>query len=68
MVSPDAVGPFIAPCQHEAVTEQTLLFLSLTVVRATTEKEDRRTDCRRSQKMISGQGDTSLSQETSFYI
>jgi hypothetical protein len=24
MVSPDAAGPFITPCQQEAITEQTL--------------------------------------------
>jgi hypothetical protein len=40
MVSADAVGPFIAPCQQEAVTEQTSSSLSLTAVRAITEKRD----------------------------
>jgi hypothetical protein len=37
VVSPDTVGPFITPCQQEAVTEQTTLSLSLTAVRATIE-------------------------------
>jgi hypothetical protein len=63
VVSPDAAGPFISPCQQEAVTEQTSSSLSLTAIRATIEK----TDCRKSQKVIIGQGDTSLSQETSVY-
>jgi hypothetical protein len=40
MVSPDAAGPFITPCQQEAVTEQTSLSLSLTAVRAITERGD----------------------------
>jgi hypothetical protein len=38
MVSPDAVGPFIIPCQQEAVTEQTSLSLFLTAVRAAIER------------------------------
>jgi hypothetical protein len=57
--------PFIDPCQQEAVTEQTLLFISLTAVRATTERWYGRMDCRRSQKVISCQGDNLPSQETS---
>jgi hypothetical protein len=40
MVSPDAVGPFITPCQQEAVTEQTSSSLSLTAVRVTIERGD----------------------------
>jgi hypothetical protein len=32
------VGPFIAPCQQEAVTEQTSSSLSLTAVRAITDR------------------------------
>jgi hypothetical protein len=40
MDSPDAVGPFIAPCQQEAVTEQTSSSLFLTAVRAVTERGD----------------------------
>jgi hypothetical protein len=40
MVSPDAADPFIAPCQQEAVTEQTSSSLSLTAVRAVTERGD----------------------------
>jgi hypothetical protein len=40
MVSPDAAGPFIAPGQQEAVTEQTSLSLSLTAVRAVTERRE----------------------------
>jgi hypothetical protein len=40
VVSPDAVGPFISPCQQEAVTEQTSLSLFLTVVRVVTERGD----------------------------
>jgi hypothetical protein len=38
VVSPDAAGPFIALCQQEAVTEQTLSSLSLTAVRDTIER------------------------------
>jgi hypothetical protein len=38
--SSDTVGPFIAPCQQEAVTEQTLSSPSLTAVRAITERGD----------------------------
>jgi hypothetical protein len=38
MVSPDAAGPFITPCQQEAVTEQISSSLSLTAVRATIER------------------------------
>jgi hypothetical protein len=55
-------GPFIAPCQQEVVTEQTSLSQSLTAVKATIEgggMKDWRMDCGRSQKAISGQGDTS---------
>jgi hypothetical protein len=40
MVSPDAVGPFIAPCQQEVVIEQTLSCLFLTAVRVVTERGD----------------------------
>jgi hypothetical protein len=68
LVSPDAAGPFIAPCQQEAITEQILLSLSLTAVRATIERGDWRMDCKRSQKVINGQGDTSPSQKTSVCI
>jgi hypothetical protein len=38
VVSPDAAGPFIATCQQEAVTEQTLLSLFLTAVSVVTER------------------------------
>jgi hypothetical protein len=40
MVSPDAVGVFITPCQQEAVTEQTSSSLFLTAVRVVTERGD----------------------------
>jgi hypothetical protein len=40
VISPDTAGPFIAPCQQEAVTEQTLSSLSLTAVRVVTERRD----------------------------
>jgi hypothetical protein len=40
MVSPEAAGPSIAPCQQEAVTEQTSSSLFLTAVRAVTERGD----------------------------
>jgi hypothetical protein len=40
VVSPDAAGLFIAPCQQEAVTEQTSLSLSLIAVRVITERGD----------------------------
>jgi hypothetical protein len=40
MVSPDAAGPFITPCQQEAVTEQTSLSLFLTAVREVSERGD----------------------------
>jgi hypothetical protein len=40
MGNPDAAGPFIAPCQQQAVTEQTSLSPSLTAVRATIERGD----------------------------
>jgi hypothetical protein len=40
MVSPDAAGPFIGPCQQEVVTEKTSLSLSLTAVRMVTERGD----------------------------
>jgi hypothetical protein len=42
VVSPDAVGPFITPCQQEAVTEQTSSSLFLTAVRAVTDRGDLR--------------------------
>jgi hypothetical protein len=38
VVSPDAVDPFITPCQQEAVTEQTLSSLFLTKIRVVTER------------------------------
>jgi hypothetical protein len=44
------------------------IVLSLTAVRATIERREWRMDCRRSQKVISGQGDTSPSQETCLYL
>jgi hypothetical protein len=40
MVSPDAVGTFIAPCQQKEVTKQTVLPLPLGAVRVTTERGD----------------------------
>jgi hypothetical protein len=40
MVSLDTAGPFITPCQQEAVTEQTSSSLCLTAVKAITERED----------------------------
>jgi hypothetical protein len=40
VVSPDAAGPFITPCQLEAVTEKTLSSLFLTTVRVVTERGD----------------------------
>jgi hypothetical protein len=40
MVSPDALDPFIAPCQQEAVTEQTSSSLFLTLVRVVAEMGD----------------------------
>jgi hypothetical protein len=40
VVSPEAVSPFIAPCQQKAVTEQTLLSLFLTAVRVVTKRGD----------------------------
>jgi hypothetical protein len=40
MVSPDAVGPFVAPFQQETVTEKTLLSLFLTAVRVIIERGD----------------------------
>jgi hypothetical protein len=36
VISPNAVGPFITPCQQEAVIEQTSLSLFLTAVTAVT--------------------------------
>jgi hypothetical protein len=39
MVSPEAAGPSIAPCQQEAVTEQTSSSLSLAAVRAIPETD-----------------------------
>jgi hypothetical protein len=38
MVNNDAEGPFIVPCKQEAVTDQSLLSLSLTAVRVITER------------------------------
>jgi hypothetical protein len=58
-------GPYIAPCQQKAITEQTSSSLFLTAVRVTIERGDWKMDCRGSQKVISGQEDTSPSQETS---
>jgi hypothetical protein len=53
IVSPEAVGCFIAPCQQEAVTEQTSSSLSLTAVRAITERVDLKEDHRRSRRHFS---------------
>jgi hypothetical protein len=39
-LSPDAVGPFIGPCQQESVIEETSLSLFLTAVRAIIERRD----------------------------
>jgi hypothetical protein len=40
LVNPDAVGPFIIPCQQESVTEYTSSFLILTADRVKVEKGD----------------------------
>jgi hypothetical protein len=57
MDSHDAVGPSIAPCQQEAVTKYTLLFLFLTAIRAFTERGGLE------EQTAGGQGDTSPPQE-----
>jgi hypothetical protein len=51
--SPDVAGHFIAPCQQEAVTEQTFSPLFLTAVMEVTERGDLK------DILAGGQGDIS---------
>jgi hypothetical protein len=60
VVSPEAVGRFIGSCQQEALTEQTSSSLSLTAVRAITERVDLKEDHRRSRRHFSFLGKTCL--------